>query len=64
MNTFIEICQNCGKIFYQPLAKCCYCGSSSDSFPIANVIEFECDIPLADLKEITKVSASIVNEND
>lgn len=39
-------------------------GSSSDSFSIANVIEFDCDIPWADLKEITKVSASIVNGND
>ena len=24
------VCQNCGKIFYQSLDKCCYCGSSFD----------------------------------
>ena len=30
MNTFIEICTNCGKTFYQPLDRCCYCGSSFD----------------------------------
>ena len=28
MSSFIEICQNCGKTFYQPLDRCCYCGSS------------------------------------
>lgn len=30
MNNFIEICPNCGKTFYQPIDKCCYCGSSFD----------------------------------
>ena len=30
----------------------------------AEIFTFDCDIPLADLKEITKVSASIVNGND
>lgn len=30
MSSFIEICQNCGKTFYQPLDRCCYCGSSFD----------------------------------
>ena len=30
----------------------------------AKIFTFDCDIPLADLKEITKVSASIVNGND
>ena len=30
----------------------------------AVIFTFDCDIPLADLKEITKVSASIVNGND
>ena len=30
LSSFIEICTNCGKTFYQPLDKCCYCGSSFD----------------------------------
>ena len=30
MNEYIEICPNCGKIFYQPLDRCCYCGSNFD----------------------------------
>ena len=30
----------------------------------AEIFTFDCDIPLTDLKEITKVSASIVNGND
>ena len=30
MNQYLEICPNCGKTFYQPLDKCCYCGSNFD----------------------------------
>ena len=40
------------------------CGTSSNNFSAYHVEGIECDIPLADLKEIAKVSASIVNGND
>ena len=39
-----------------------HCGSSSNKFFAANIVPFDCVIPLDDLKEITKVSASIVKE--
>ena len=30
MSDFIEICPQCGKVFFLPCKECCYCGSSFD----------------------------------